>query len=91
VKMRLAVAAAVLGATAAVAVPATATAAPSVAAAPAAVSAPASYWYDTGETYNKKAACNRAGQWWKDNHTNVIRWRCDWTTARSFHLYLLLR
>lgn len=81
-RMRLAVAAAVLGATAAVAVPATATAAPSTI---------SSSWYDTKETFNKSAACERSGQWWKDNHTNVIRWRCDWTSSRSFHLYLLLR
>ncbi|MGA4881518.1 hypothetical protein NCG97_37080 [Streptomyces lydicamycinicus] len=81
-RMRLAVAAAVVGATAAVAVPATATAAPPTI---------SSSWYDTGETFNKKAACDRSGQWWKDNHTNVIRWRCDWTSTSRFHLYLLLR
>ncbi|MFI9262691.1 hypothetical protein ACIGT4_34045 [Streptomyces sioyaensis] len=81
-RMRLAVAAAVLGATAAVAVPATATAAPPT---------NSSSWYDTHEDFNKKAACQQRGQWWKDNHTNVKRWRCDWTSTRRFHLYLLLR
>ncbi|MFI0716012.1 hypothetical protein ACH4SK_36505 [Streptomyces inhibens] len=81
-RMRLAVVAAVLGATAAVAVPVTATAAPSTI---------SSSWYDTQEDFNKKAACDRSGQSWKDNSTNVIRWRCDWTSTNRFHLYLLLR
>ncbi len=81
-RMRLAVAAAVLGATAVVAVPATATAAPSTI---------SSSWYDTGEDFNKKAACNQRGQWYVDNHTNVIRWRCDWTSTSRYHLDVLLR
>ncbi|MFE6741614.1 hypothetical protein [Streptomyces tubercidicus] len=81
-RMRWAIAAAVLGATAAVAAPATATAAPSTI---------SSSWYDTHEDFNKQAACNQRGQWYVDNHTNVTRWRCDWTSTRRFHLYVLLR
>ncbi|MFJ2743608.1 hypothetical protein ACIO3O_28610 [Streptomyces sp. NPDC087440] len=81
-RMRLAAAAAFLGATSALVAPAVATAAPS---------SISSSWYDTGETYNKKAACERSGQWYVDSHTNVIRYRCDWTSTRVFHLYVLLR
>ncbi|MFI9202914.1 hypothetical protein [Streptomyces sp. NPDC053048] len=60
-------------------------------AAPSSAAGVLSYWWDTGETFNRKVACDGRGQQWKDANPNLVeRWKCDWY-GRSYHLLLLVK